>query len=418
MSPIREFRLPDIGEGLIDAEIVRWLVDIGDHVQVDQPVVEVETAKATVELPCPYEGTVTSRVGAVGEILAVGSTLVTVEVTPERSQDVGKVLVGSGVRAVPPRSRRRVRSVPVHHAANTVVRPTSVTHTTPPALAGAPVAVVSPLVRRLARVNGIDLRTVQGTGACGLVLRADVERAVAAGRRADAVDCTETERIPIRSVRKKIADKLSRSRREIPDVTCWVDADATNLLTARDVLSSATERTGVLALLARICVAAALRFPELNSTVDTGGQEIIRFANVNLGFAAQTDKGLLVPVVHKANRMTLSQLSSEIRRLAESARSGTLTPSEMTGATITLNNYGRYGIDGATPIINHPEAAMLGVGRIVAKPWVHDGELAVRQVVQLGLTFDHRVCNGDVASGFLRYVADHIEQPLKLISAP
>ncbi|QIZ39140.1 dihydrolipoamide acetyltransferase family protein [Saccharopolyspora sp. ASAGF58] len=417
MSPIREFRLPDIGEGLVDAEIVRWLVEIGDHVRVDQPVVEVETAKATVELPCPYEGTVTSRVGAVGEVRAVGSTLVTVEVTPERSQDVGKVLVGSGVRAVPPRNRRRVRPVPVQHTANTVVRPTSVPHTTPPDLAGAPVAVVSPLVRRLARVNGIDLRTVVGTGAGGLVLRADVERAVAAARRADAVEGTEAERIPIRSVRKKIADKLSRSRREIPDVTCWVDADATDLLAARDVLSSGTDRTGLLALLARICVAAALRYPELNSTVDTGGQEIIRFSNVNLGFAAQTDKGLLVPVVHKANRMTLSQLSSEIGRLAESARAGTLTPSELTGATITLNNYGRYGIDGATPIINHPEAAMLGVGRIVAKPWVHEGELAVRQVVQLGLTFDHRVCDGDVASGFLRYVADHIEQPLKLISS-
>ncbi|MFD0490314.1 2-oxo acid dehydrogenase subunit E2 [Saccharopolyspora spinosporotrichia] len=167
-----------------------------------------------------------------------------------------------------------------------------------------------------------------------------------------------------------------------------------------------------------MCVAAALRFPELNSMVDTDRQEIIRFSDVNLGFAVQTGKGLLVPVVHGAHRMSTSELSGEIARLTESARTGTLSPSELTGATITLNNYGRYGIDGATPIINHPETAMLGVGRIVAKPWVHGGELAVRQVVQLTLTFDHRVCDGETASGFLRHVADRVEQPLKLISFP
>ncbi|CAM04730.1 pyruvate dehydrogenase E2 component (dihydrolipoamide acetyltransferase) [Saccharopolyspora erythraea NRRL 2338] len=421
MSPILEFRLPDIGEGLTEAEIVRWLVDVGDHVHVDQPVVEVETAKATVELPCPHDGTVTCRMGEEGEVVAVGSILVTVAATSEQSQeDAGKVLVGSGVHTAPARRRRRVRSgsVPSRRATTPVARQAPSPRTDAATPVGAPVAVVSPLVRRLARENGVDLRTVQGTGAAGLVLRADVQRAITATRGAHAAGRAESERIPIRSVRKAIADKLSRSRREIPDVTCWVDTDATGLLAAREALGSGPERTSLLALLARMCVAAALRFPELNSMVDTDRQEIIRFSDVNLGFAVQTGKGLLVPVVHGAHRMSTSELSGEIARLTESARTGTLSPSELTGATITLNNYGRYGIDGATPIINHPETAMLGVGRIVAKPWVHGGELAVRQVVQLTLTFDHRVCDGETASGFLRHVADRVEQPLKLISFP
>lgn len=418
MSPTREFRLPDIGEGLSEAEIIRWLVDIGDWVHVDQPVVEVETAKTTVELPCPYEGRVASRAGAVGEVVAVGSLLVTIEATPEHSRNVGEVLVGSGVKAISSRNRGRVRSAPVPDgAASAIVRPTQDSNPSQPDLAGVPVAVASPVVRRLARENGIDLRAVQGTGPGGLVLRSDVEKALAEYPRTNGVEDAEVERIPFSPMRKAIADKLCRSRREIPDVTCWVDADATDLVAARKIQGSTFEQASLLGLLARACVAAALQFPELNSTVDTGRQEVIRFSRVNLGFAAQTGKGLLVPVVHRANQKNTTELSREIARLTESARVGTLAPSELTGATITLNNYGRYGVDGATPIINHPEAAMLGVGRIVAKPWVHEGELAVRQIVQLSLTFDHRVCDGDVASGFLRYVADRVERPLDLISS-
>lgn len=171
----------------------------------------------------------------------------------------------------------------------------------------------------------------------------------------------------------------------------------------------------LIALLARVCTAALNRFPELNSTVDMEAREVVRFDAVHLGFAAQTERGLVVPVVRDAHARHAESLGAEFVRLTEAARAGKLTPAELTGGTFTLNNYGVFGVDGSTPIINHPEAAMLGVGRIVPKPWVHEGELAVRQVVQLSLTFDHRVCDGGTAGGFLRYVADCVEQPAVLL---
>lgn len=219
-------------------------------------------------------------------------------------------------------------------------------------------------------------------------------------------------RIPLRGIRGVVADKLARSRREIPDATCWVDADATELLNARVAMNATGgPKISLLALLARICTAALARHPELNSRVDMDAREVVQLDEVHLGFAAQTERGLVVPVVKDAHGRDAQSLSAEFARLTEVARTGTLTPGELTGGTFTLNNYGVFGVDGSTPIINHPEAAMLGVGRIAPKPWVHQGELAVRQVVQLSLTFDHRVCDGGTAGGFLRYVADCVEQP-------
>ncbi|MDX3060530.1 dihydrolipoamide acetyltransferase family protein, partial [Streptomyces sp. NE06-03E] len=287
-----------------------------------------------------------------------------------------------------------------------------------------PVAVISPLVRKLARQHGLDLRQVAGSGRDGLILRTDVESAIrAADEDAAAVPSTPArpepdtsgERIPLRGVRGAVAEKLSRSRREIPDATCWVDADATELMAARAAMNAAGPKVSVLALLARICTAALARFPELNSTVDAEAREIVRLTGVHLGFAAQTERGLVVPVVRDAHTRNAESIGAEIARLTEAARDGKLTPAQLTGGTFTLNNYGVFGVDGSTPIINHPEAAMLGVGRIVPKPWVHEGELAVRQVVQLSLTFDHRVCDGGTAGGFLRYVADCVEQPAVLL---
>jgi pyruvate dehydrogenase E2 component (dihydrolipoamide acetyltransferase) len=223
-------------------------------------------------------------------------------------------------------------------------------------------------------------------------------------------------RVPLKGVRGAVADKLSRSRREIPDATCWVDADATEMMRARTAMNAAGgQKISLLALLARICTAALARFPELNSTVDMEAREIVRLDHVHLGFAAQTERGLVVPVVRDAHARDAEALTAEFARLTEAARAGSLTPADLTGGTFTLNNYGVFGVDGSTPIINHPEAAMLGVGRIVPKPWVHEGELAVRQVVQLSLTFDHRVCDGGTAGGFLRYVADCVEQPAVLL---
>jgi pyruvate dehydrogenase E2 component (dihydrolipoamide acetyltransferase) len=431
MAQVLEFKLPDLGEGLTEAEIVRWLVQVGDVVAVDQPVVEVETAKAMVEVPCPYGGVVTARFGEEGTELPVGAPLLTVAVgEPAAGGDTGgsgNVLVGYGTSEAPTR-RRRVRSTTV--ANGQVRQPAAVPSApAPPAPAAAraegPVPVISPLVRRLAREGGVDLRQLSGSGPDGLILRADVEgvlrakSATAAPVREPARAATVPQggvRIPLKGVRGAVADKLSRSRREIPEATCWVDADATELMRARAAMNAAGgPKISLLALLARVCTAALARFPELNSYVDVEAREVVQLDQVHLGFAAQTDRGLVVPVVRDAHARDAESLGAEFARLTEAARAGTLTPGELTGGTFTLNNYGVFGVDGSTPIINHPEAAMLGVGRIVPKPWVHEGELAVRQVVQLSLTFDHRVCDGGTAGGFLRYVADCVEQPAVLL---
>ncbi|MGX1512564.1 dihydrolipoamide acetyltransferase family protein [Streptomyces collinus] len=482
-----EFRLPDLGEGLTEAEIVRWLVEVGDVVAVDQPVVEVETAKAMVEVPCPYGGVVTARFGEEGTELPVGAPLVTVAVgevdgagdaaadgpargtgagggtgaaesppagqapaAQKKAEGSGNVLVGYGTSEAPAR-RRRVRPdrpavTGVSGRANGRVRGAGPVDGPVRAAepADGPVPVISPLVRRLARQNDLDLRELTGSGPDGLILRADVEYALRAAaaqgvRTADqeagairlpdaasassgafsstsAAPHADGTRVPLKGVRGAVADKLSRSRREIPDATCWVDADATELMRARTAMNaSGGPKISLVALLARICTAALARFPELNSTVDTEAREIVRLDRVHLGFAAQTDRGLVVPVVRDAHARDAEGLTAEFARLTEAARAGRLTPGELTGGTFTLNNYGVFGVDGSTPIINHPEAAMLGVGRIVPKPWVHEGELAVRQVVQLSLTFDHRVCDGGTAGGFLRYVADCVEQPVVLL---
>ncbi|MFJ9005012.1 dihydrolipoamide acetyltransferase family protein [Streptomyces canus] len=471
MAQVLEFRLPDLGEGLTEAEIVRWLVEVGDVVAVDQPVVEVETAKAMVDVPCPYAGVVTARFGEEGSELPVGAPLITVAVGAAASgatepsdgsaEGSGNVLVGYGTSEAPAR-RRRVRPTPaVPAAANgrslaaepvgepddgrraqTAGRDASGAVATarvdesgataagaPEAVVDGPVPVISPLVRRLARENGLDLKELTGSGPDGLILRADVEYALRAAavqtRTAPVPAATPATapattpggtRVPLKGVRGAVADKLSRSRTEIPDATCWVDADATELMRARAAMNAAgAPKISLLALLARICTAALARFPELNSTVDMAAREIVRLDAVHLGFAAQTERGLVVPVVKDAHARDAEALSAEFARLTEAARTGTLTPAELTGGTFTLNNYGVFGVDGSTPIINHPEAAMLGVGRIVPKPWVHEGELAVRQVVQLSLTFDHRVCDGGTAGGFLRYVADCVEQPAVLL---
>lgn len=438
MPQVMEFKLPDLGEGLTEAEIVRWLVAVGDVVEVDQPVVEVETAKAMVEVPCPYGGVVTARFGEEGTELPVGAPLITVAVGAssapaeapaaqaaegEGAGNVPRPLIGYGEDHSRAARRRRVRPV------TAVVAPA--VPAAPVAPAG-PVAVISPLVRKLARDNGIDLRTLRGSGPEGLILRADVEAALRpvaaapapvapapvsapAAPAAPAV-AAQGERIPLKGLRGAVAEKLSRSRREIPEATCWVDADATELMGARAAMNAVDgPKISVLALLARICTAALARYPELNSTVDLAANEIVRLPGVHLGFAAQTERGLMVPVVRDAHTRSPESLSAEFARLTELARAGKLTPGDLTGGTFTLNNYGVFGVDGSTPIINHPEAAMLGVGRIIDKPWVHRGELAVRKVVQLSLTFDHRVCDGGTAGGFLRYVADCVENPAVLL---
>ncbi|MBB5956933.1 pyruvate dehydrogenase E2 component (dihydrolipoamide acetyltransferase) [Saccharothrix tamanrassetensis] len=469
-----DFRLPDLGEGLTEGEIVNWLVSVGDHVSVDQPVVEVETAKAVVEVPCPFEGVVSARFGEPGEKLAVGSVLLSVGAPavgvpsvsvpaaradePVMSSGSGNVLIGYGT-SDSPRRRRANRRGPGRGAASPATpapappAPASaasapavpVPVASVPARGNAP-AVISPLVRRMARDNGLALDRIAGTGPGGVIRRADVERELAAATATTRTATTRTattrtaagssttahpveppsaaaaptapaasapasgRRIPLRGLRGAVAQKLATSRREIPEATVWVDVDATDFLAARAAMPSVS----LLALLARFTVLGLKKFPELNSRVE--GDEIAVLDEVHLGFAAQTDRGLVVPVVRDAHTLTTSALAAAVTDLAAAAREGRIAPASLTGGTFTVNNYGVFGVDGSAAIINHPEAAILGIGRIIDRPWVVDGQLAVRKVTQLTLAFDHRVCDGGTAGGFLRFVADCVESPVTALA--
>jgi len=409
------FKLPDLGEGLTEAEIVSWHVKVGDTVTIDQTVVEVETAKASVEVPVPFAGRVATLHGAAGEVLAVGSPLITVDsaadfvepgvVTPEGS---GNVLIGYGTGKAHTRRTRRPRGTPGKRGTKAPVSP-------PPSTSDR-IRVVSPLVRLLARESGVDLRALTGTGTDGIVSRADVERAIATPAVvAPKVDSPGEQRIPLRGLRKTVADKLSRSRREIPEATVWVDVDATELLALRSALNADphSPKISLLALIGRFAVAGLRRFPELNAHLD--GDEIVIPSAVHLGFAAQTDRGLMVPVVQNAHEHTLEGLSAALAERTEQARGGRLAPADLTGGTFTVNNYGVFGVDGSAAIINYPEVAILGVGRIIDRPWIVDGQIAARKITELTLAFDHRVCDGGTAGGFLRFVADCIENPVRLL---
>lgn len=488
MSETKVFLLPDLGEGLTEAELVNWLVAVGDEIRVDQPIAEVETAKSMVEVPSPYAGTVAELHGEPGQTLDVGKPLISVTppvelvetkppvvepaetkpvetqapvVEPVETKSVetkaaadtyreeekagsGNVLIGYGTpggtatvrRTRPRRAHSLVEPVETRRQAEkltTAADDLLLTRTSVPGKLG---AVISPLVRRMAKEHGVDLGHLQGSGDSGLIMRRDVEAAINSPvvEPPALVNPIETStpdvdprsglgivnRTPVRGVRKAVAANMSRSRSEIPEATVWVDVDATALVEMRAELKKKDGQNtpGLLAFIARFVTAGLKKYPELNTRIvtaeDTSGgeqQEIVAFDGVNLGFAAQTDRGLVVPSVRHADKLSARELDTEIRRLTAVARDGKATPAELGSGTFTLNNYGVFGVDGSAAIINYPEVAILGVGRIIEKPWVVNGQLAVRKVTELTLTFDHRVCDGGTAGGFLRYVADAIEGP-------
>ncbi|KMS75293.1 transketolase [Streptomyces viridochromogenes] len=350
-STERTFHLPDLGEGLADAEVLEWTVAVGDTVEQDQVVAEVETAKSVVTLPSPYAGTVTALHCRAGEVVRVGAALLTVADPASEEPASGAVLTGYGTTGA-----RRSSQAPSPAASGT----------SSPAPSGAP--------------SGAFSQTSS--------------RASAAPRQPDP-----GTRTPLDAT----AEKYLRGHRDTPAVTIWADADATGLLAAR-----ATRGTSLLPLLARACLAGLAAFPDLNSRVDTGRREIVRLPEVHLGFAAQTPRGLVVPVVRDAHRLGPDELAAELGRLTGLAREDALPLEHRTGGTFTLNNYGPLDVDGATPILNHPQSAMLGVGRITDRPWAVNGRVEVRKVVTLSLTFDHRVCDGGTAAGFLRHVTDRL----------
>ncbi|MCQ1952463.1 dihydrolipoamide acetyltransferase family protein [Arthrobacter sp. zg-Y238] len=525
---VRTFLLPDLGEGLTEAELVSWLVAVGDTVVVDQPVAEVETAKSLVEVPSPFAGRVAQLHGRAGESVDVGHPLISVETaavaTVGAGLAAGMTAAGTGETMAPAAAVGPAEAAEAVAAAETAGETAAgeatageayreeekagsgnvlIGYGTPPggqsprrtraprrrmgAAAGAAAGqaagrsarteaprCVSPLVRRLARDAGLKLADVAGSGPDGLILRRDVEAAMApaaaehaaaapagveevtteetaarwnargTGASDAATDARTglavTSRTPVRGLRRTVAANLSRSRSLIPEATVWVDVDATALMDLRADLSRQREDTpSLLAFLARFTLAGLTRFPELNTRfvpagegIGAGSRDKARdntgkgkeeqqavidaFDGVNLGIAVQAERGLMVPSVRRADTLSTRELDAEIRRLTSAAQAGRATPAELSSGTFTLNNYGVYGVDGSAAIINYPESAILGVGRIIEKPWVVSGRLAVRMVTQLTLVFDHRVCDGATAGGFLRYVADAVENPGRVLA--
>ena len=415
------FALPDLGEGLTEAEIVRWLVTVGDEVAIDQAILEVETAKSVVEVPSPYAGTVAVLHGQAGETLAVGAALITIEGaanTPaetyreEERAGSGNVLIGYGTSGGEATGRRRRRRA-------TAAAPAPVA---PPATSRPRAA--SPVVRRLARDGGVDLAALTPSGPDGVITREDVLRALAAEQPPPAVSAAGVAPAPIfgavdgerrwtlNAFRKKSAENLARSRTEIPEATAWVDVDVTPLWNLREAARTpADPGPGIMAYLARFTVAGLRRYPVLNASFDAARDEVVVHGHIALGLAVQGERGLVVAAVADAHRKTTSELDVAIRDVTARAREGRVTPQELTSATFTLNNYGSFRVDGSAAIIPHPQVGILGFGRILDRAWVVDGELAVRKIATMSFVFDHRVCDGDTAAGFMRVVADAIEDP-------
>jgi len=502
---LRHFALPDLGEGLTEGEILKWLVAPGDTVRLNQPIVEVETAKAAVELPSPYAGVVAELHHREGATVDVGSPIITFDTDPAgASSGVGtgeaqaamtvargaaanpretsraaiaevvgttespgipaalvenppddvavepgliggpapggrtSVLVGYGPKSTTAKRRPR-RSETLDGAPEVDVRP-------PPArvsaaavgahaavTAAAPGVLAKPPVRKYARDHGVDLRSLLGSGPMGRITRADVESAVAASPvpllAADSANAVVTpavpalpadsvnreQRIPIKGVRKLTAQAMVASAFTAPHVTEWVSLDVTPTMELvarlRQRADFADIRVSPLALVAKALLRAVRRHPMVNSSWDEAAQEIVVKDYVNLGIAAATPRGLLVPNVKDAGRLSLVELAGALGNLADNARAGRTTPADMARGTITITNVGVFGVDNGTPILNPGESAILCFGAIRPMPWVHEGEIAVRQVTQLGLSFDHRIIDGQLGSQFLADIAALLADP-------
>ncbi|AEG43314.1 dihydrolipoamide acetyltransferase family protein [Isoptericola variabilis] len=470
MTTLREFRLPDLGEGLTESDVVAWRVKAGDRVELNQVIAEVETAKALVEIPSPYAGVVQALHAEEGQTVEVGEPLVTFEVpddaassaspapapappeevtTPETAEPVSESqgagahqpsdterdegpepnLVGYGARperAGRPRRRPR-RYAPVSESGWAGAHQVSDT-LDPDARRAAVRAHTTPGIRAMAKRLGVDLTGVQGTGPDGSVTREDVEAAAASGATAHAAThvvspngaapARSETRTPVRGVRKHTAAAMVASVREAPQASVFLTVDVTRSMELLARLKShrmaGGTRITVLALVARAMCALLPRHPALMTRwqdLPDGGAELVRPAQVDLGIAVATDRGLVVPHVPGADRMSLVELADALGRLTETARAGRTPPERLTGGTLTITNVGVFGVDAGTPILNPGEPAILGVGQVARRPWEHDGEVALRQVMTLSLTFDHRVVDGEQGARFLADLGAVLEDP-------
>jgi pyruvate dehydrogenase E2 component (dihydrolipoamide acetyltransferase) len=457
MSQIAYFDLPDVGEGLTEAEIVTWKVKVGDTVSVNQIIVEIETAKSLVELPCPFAGVVTQLLAKEGDTVNVGSPIIGVEVsvataavaagsTPtslhsavaqnavntEAIETISEVsssgaeekpepnLVGYGVSAATP--SRRKRGVAPLAAAASLANATAPGTDLIAIVPAADVVLAKPPIRKLAKDMNVDIAKVKATGVSGEVTREDV---LAAAQVASVFKNQTTpepktereERIPVKGVRKAIATAMVQSAFTAPHVSIFVDVDATRTMEYVKRLKASADFAGVkvtpLLIMAKAMIWAARRNPTVNSTwTDT---EIIVHNYVNFGVAAATPRGLIVPNVKDSDKLSMLELAMALEKLAATAREGKTTPADMANGTITVTNIGVFGVDTGTPILNPGEVGIVALGSIRPKPWVVDNEILIRQVTTIGATFDHRVVDGDVASRFVQDVASVIEEPALLL---
>ncbi|HEY7272024.1 MAG TPA: dihydrolipoamide acetyltransferase family protein [Actinoplanes sp.] len=462
MSRIKEFMLPDLGEGLTEGEILSWLVKVGDSIELNQPIVEVETAKAAVEIPAKWAGVVTKIFHEAGETVQVGSPIVAIDTDPgagpapsaeslaavemapaEGAVEPGliggpapggrtAVLVGYGPKNVTAKRRPR-NGTP----ANSTTAPTR----TPPAAAdggdapavpavdaAAPDALAEPAnghraapvlakppVRKLARDLGVDLATLSGSGPLGSVTREDVQQAATVPPAAAVFDVSREQRVPVKGVRKLTAEHMVASAFTAPHVTEFLTVDVTRSVKALERLKAKPDfrdlRISPLLLVAKAVLLAVQRHPMVNSTWSGATDEIVIKEYVNLGIAAATERGLIVPNVKDAGRLTLRELAEALNALVDTAKSGRTPPADMQGGTFSITNVGVFGVDTGTPILPPGEAAILAFGAIRPTPWVHKGRIRIRQVTTLAMSFDHRIIDGELGSKFLRDVGAFLEDP-------
>ncbi|TCC11535.1 dihydrolipoamide acetyltransferase family protein [Kribbella soli] len=443
---IQQFRLPDVGEGLVEAEIVSWKVKPGDTVKLNDTVVEIETAKSLVELPVPFAGVVTELLVPEGETVPVGTPIISVQTEsaeaspedlvptiPEPEETGGRtaVLVGYGPKTTEAKRRQRKPSTPVAE----VLVPSAPVSAPVPEPVVAPVAggngsvhvLAKPPVRKLAKDLGIDLAVVTATGPGGVITRADVEGHVEAPAVADVpayepapvVSGREDTRVPVKGVQKVMAQAMVASAFTAPHVTEWITVDVSATMELVERLKSDKAfrdlRVSPLLIVAKAVTLAARRTPIVNAAWDEQAQEIVYKGAVNLGIAAATPRGLIVPNIKGADSLTLPDLCKALNDLVAVAREGKTQPADQAGGSFTITNVGVFGVDAGTPIINPGEAAILAFGAVRKQPWVVDDEIVPRWITTLALSFDHRLIDGEKGSIFLADVAGILEDPARAL---
>jgi 2-oxoglutarate dehydrogenase complex dihydrolipoamide succinyltransferase (E2) component len=402
-----EFRLPDIGEGVAEGEVVKWLVKEGAEVKENEPLVEIMTDKVNVEIPSPKKGTVLKLMAKEGDVVNVGQVLLVIGEKGEQVKTPSQELIGA--------------STQIASKANA---PEAVSLSTS-ALKKPPEILATPATRKLARDLSIDLSQVSGTGPSGRITDEDVQRFKKSGPKPVAIAVTTSgrqgieERIPLRGIRRKTAERMVKSKHTAAHVTHVDEVDMTEIVQLREKTRETAEKRGVkltyLPFIIKALIPALKKYPYLNATLDDEKEQIVLKKYYNIGIATDTDQGLVVPVLKDADHKSVTQLAEEIGRLSEKARAGQLTLDEIQGSTFTITNVGGIGGVFATPIINYPEVAILGVHKITKRPVVKENQIVIRDMTYLSVSFDHRALDGAMAAEFMNVIKQYLEDPKLLL---